>query len=82
MTARRAPRGGMTASPTTALILGVAGLIVPVCAVLALIFGVQLTRRMDAEGVTEHRNRAVAAEVLGVIGIALGIAWLTIYVTG
>jgi hypothetical protein len=69
----------MAASPTTALVLGVIGLVVPICALLALIFGVQLVRRMDAEGTTHHRGRAVAAEVLGVVGLALWVGWLILY---
>ena len=70
---------------TAALVLGILGLFVCplICSVLALVFGYQSRREIDASGGRMGgRGNATAGIVLGWIGVALCVIFLILVVIG
>jgi Domain of unknown function (DUF4190) len=70
---------------TAALVLGILGLVFCplVCSVLALVFGYQSRREIDASGgLLSGRGNATAGIVLGWIGISLSLIFLILLVIG
>jgi Domain of unknown function (DUF4190) len=86
------PWGGYSQPPpssngkaTAALVLGICGLIVCplICSILALVFGYQGRKEIDAsQGRQTGRGNAVAGIVLGWIGIAFTLAFIALIVVG
>ena len=70
---------------TAALVLGILGLVFCplICSVLALVFGYQSRREIDASGGQDRgRGNATAGIVLGWIGVALCVIFLVLIVIG
>src|SRR5215210_5258493 len=79
--------GGQTSSgkSTAALVLGILGLVFCplICSVLALVFGYQSRREIDASGGRMGgRGNATAGIVLGWIGVALCTIFIVLVVIG
>jgi hypothetical protein len=64
-----------------ALVLGIAGLLIApiVCSTLAIVFGVLARRDIDRRPALTGRGLATAGIVLGVLGLALGLVWLVVF---
>jgi hypothetical protein len=64
-----------------ALVLGIAGLLIApiVCSTLAIVFGVLARRDIDQRPALTGRGLATAGIVLGVLGLALGLVWLVVF---
>ena len=76
---------GSSGKATASLVLGILGLIFCplVCSVLALVFGYQSRREIDASGgKMSGRGNAVAGIVLGWIGVALCVLFAILLVIG
>jgi hypothetical protein len=76
---------GSSGKATAALVLGILGLVFCplICSVLALVFGYQSRREIDASGGRlSGRGNATAGVVLGWIGVALCLIFLVLLVIG
>jgi uncharacterized protein DUF4190 len=64
------------------LVLGIAGLIIlpVVCSVLAIIFGQQAKREIDADPTLTGRGMAQAGFILGIIGLAFVVVFVIILI--
>jgi hypothetical protein len=70
---------------TAALVLGILGLVFCplICSVLALVFGYQARREIDASGgALSGRGSATAGIVLGWIGVAICVAFIGLVILG
>ena len=71
---------------TAALVLGILGLVLfcpIICSILALIFGYQARREIDASGGRlSGRGNATVGIVLGWIGVALMVAFIVLIIIG
>jgi hypothetical protein len=89
---RRAPDGGWvqtgqqtSGKSTASLVLGILGLFLCplICSVLALVFGYQSRREIDASGGRlTGRGNATAGIVLGWIGVAIAAAFIGLIILG
>jgi hypothetical protein len=57
------------------LVLGLVGLCVPLCPLLAVIFGAIALSQISKTG-QEGKGMAIAGLILGIVKIALGVLWV------
>lgn len=56
--------------------LGIAGLVIVACAVLALVMGYLARRDAEAEGSPRAAGRGLLGMILGAIGLITSIGWM------
>lgn len=74
---RREPKPWTALTKATwSLGLGVAGLVIAVCAVLAIVLGFLAWRDAEAEGTPRAASRGLLGMALGVIGLVTSVGWM------